>query len=290
MIFKARKTNRSQNNLFLGNFLYFLYLRESKQSYKTMVELYEKQIKETDDLIDIAELLTEDSKFKKGVLKYISNPYDSDIERVGKGVFTVAVAKAEAPNSDKYDAAEAITIANCAAMARLACTGARYLTTKNTDDRRLTSLGLIKDKKYITPMAFDSKGNTLYLFGKAPDENDYQINDNQLEMLVKAIEKGYVTSAHYISTNGLFLSLVESAAPNQLGFDITSDAEMEDKDFLFSKSRYFAIVAVDEEQENDFVDYMFNNDINVTLLGHVTKGELRMDELIFGHITDYIPE
>ena len=87
-----------------------------------MVELYEKQIKETDDLIDIAELLTEDSKFKKGVLKYISNPYDSDIERVGKGVFTVAVAKAEAPNSDKYDAAEAITIANCAAMARLACT------------------------------------------------------------------------------------------------------------------------------------------------------------------------
>ena len=49
-------------------------------------------------------------------------------------------------------------------------------------------------------------------------------------------------------------------------------------------------MAVDEEQENDFVDYMFNNDINVTLLGHVTKGELRMDELIFGHITDYIPE
>ncbi len=195
-----------------------------------MTELYKKQIQDTDDLIEIAELLTADSKFKEGIKEYIGNPYDSVITKTGKA----------------------------------------------------------KNGQFAVPMAFKSKGETLYLFGKAIDNNNSCAADKQTEILAEAVEKGYLSGVHHISSNGLFLSLIESAAPNNLGFDITSDAEIEDKDFLFSKSRYFAIVTVDSKQENDFVDYMFNNNINVTLLGHVTKGELRMDELIFGHITDYI--
>lgn len=217
--------------MLLSNFHYFFVTSLKRNTiYTTMVELYEKQIKETEDLIDIAELLTADAKFKEDIKRYVAKPYDTVIEQLGKA----------------------------------------------------------KDDKFMTPMAFDCKGETLYLFGKALQDDNRPATDKQSDMLVKAINKGYVTGAHYISSNGLFLSLIESAAPNQLGFDITSDAEMEDKDFLFSKSRYFAVVSVDDEQENDFVDYMFNNGVNVTLLGHVTKGELRMDELIFGHITDYI--
>ena len=50
------------------------------------------------------------------------------------------------------------------------------------------------------------------------------------------------------------------------------------------------IITVNEEQENDLVDYMFNNNIPITLLGHVTRGELRMDDESFGDITDYLPE
>jgi phosphoribosylformylglycinamidine synthase len=38
------------------------------------------------------------------------------------------------------------------------------------------------------------------------------------------------------------------------------------------------------------VDFLFNEDVPITLLGHVTKGELRMDDLSFGYINDYIPE
>ena len=49
-----------------------------------------------------------------------------------------------------------------------------------------------------------------------------------------------------------------------------------------------AIVTVNGEQENDFVDFLFNNDVPVTLLGHVTKGEMRLDELSFGGVSDYV--
>lgn len=255
-----------------------------------MVEIYEKQIKELDNLIDIAEILTEDTQYKKTILKYISTPYDADVERMGKGVFTLGISKAESPSLDICDAATALTRATNEAMGKLACTGARFLTAKNVDDRRINALGLFASKKSVTSMAFDSKGDTIYLLGLLEDESDYQINNCTMDMLLKSIEKGYITSAHYISSNGLFISLLEACAPNNLGFDITGDAEVEDRDFLFARSKHIAIITVNDAQENDLVDYMFNHQIPITLLGHVTKGELRLDELSFGHITDYIPE
>ena len=255
-----------------------------------MVELYESKINQTEDLTDIADFLTEDPQYKKSVLKYIDNPFDADIERVGKGTFTLAVSKADSPSLDKLDPATALTRATTEALTKLACTGARFLTTKNAEDRRINGLGLVKDKKKITSMAFDAKGDTIYLVGKVDDESDFQINNNTLNVILKAIEKDYITSAHHISSNGLFISLLEACAPNELGFDITGDAELEDKEFLFGRSGYLALITVNDAQENDLVDYLFNENVPITLLGHVTKGELRLDDLSFGYISDYIPE
>ncbi len=251
-----------------------------------MVEIYEQQIKELDDLIDISDLLAKDSNFQKGLQKYISNPYDADIERVAKGVFTLAISKAESPSLDKYDPTIAITRAHNESLSKLACVGARYLTLKNSEDRRINALGQFMSKKNVTSMAFDCKGDTIYLVGIV--EEDEAVNQEYLNVMVKSIENELVTSAHYISSNGLFLSLIEACAPNALGFDITGDAEIEDKEFLFGQSKHIAIVTVNDSQENDFVDFLFNNNVPVTLLGHVTKGELRLDELTFGDIGDYV--
>lgn len=256
-----------------------------------MVEIYDKLIKELDDLTDIATALSETPEFKKNIAKYLKSPYDSDIERVNKGVFTLGVSKGEAKDIITKDPIIALSIASNEALTKLACSGARFLTTKNINDRVINALGLFKSKKNITSMAFDSKGDTIYIVGKTDEENDYYINNNQtLDAILKGIEKELITSAHSISTNGLFLSLIECAAPNQLGFDFTADAEIEDKDFLFARSKHTAIITVNEEQENELVDYMFNNNIPITLLGHVTKGEIRLDDISFGDITDYLPE
>jgi hypothetical protein len=253
-----------------------------------MIEAYKQQIQEIGTLSDITDLIREDPLFQKNILKYLKTPYDADVERAGKGIFTLGISKSESP--EDCDAATAITIANNEALAKLACTGARYLTTKNSDDMRINVLGHFISPKSVTPMAFDCKGDTIYLVGKNRDDSDYQVNSTMLDYIVKSIEKNFISSAHYISKDGLFCSLIEACAPNSLGFDITSDAEKEDKDFLFGKNDYIAVISVNEEQENDLVDFLFNHNIPITLLGHVTKGEVRMDEYSFGHITDYLPE
>ena len=158
-----------------------------------MVEIYEQQIARLDDLTEISALLSEDPNFQKNLQKYINNPYDADVERVAKGVFTLAVSKAESPSLDRYDATIAVTKANNEALSKLACTGARYLTTKNSDDRRINALGQFMSKKYVTPMSFDCKGDTIYLVGSI-EENE-AVCQESLNVLVKAIENDMVTSA-----------------------------------------------------------------------------------------------
>jgi phosphoribosylformylglycinamidine synthase len=74
--------------------------------------------------------------------------------------------------------------------------------------------------------------------------------------------------------------------PRGLGFDIVSDADIRLDAFLFGEGQGRAVVSVTEEQEEAFVEYMVASGINMTLLGHVTKGKLQIDEQHFGFITE----
>lgn len=124
---------------------------------------------------------------------------------------------------------------------------------------------------------FESKGTTIYL-----------VSDKEaIKFLNGSIETDFIDCLHKISSKGIFRTLVECCKPNNLGFDITTDSEMEEEEFLNGKTPYKAIVGVDEEQEEDFVNYMFNQGISLTLLGHVTKGELRVDDESYGYISEY---
>ena len=136
------------------------------------------------------------------------------------------------------------------------------------------------------PVNFDKKGDTIYLLGNYTEEDDD--NSSVVEILYDAFEKGLVTSAHSLKEPGLFCGLVEACGVRKLGFDITGDAEMSDKDFLFNDHNCSILISVCTEKEGKLVDFIFNNGIKLTLLGHVTKGELRIDDLSFGYIVDYL--
>ena len=116
------------------------------------------------------------------------------------------------------------------------------------------------------------------------------IGEDTKAAIAKTIEKGLITGIHFISSDGLFLTLLESAIASGLGFDITTDSEVEEKEFLFAKSRYVAVVSVDEDHENALADLFFNKGVKLILLGHVTKGELRIDDISYGFCKDYLPE
>ena len=73
---------------------------------------------------------------------------------------------------------------------------------------------------------------------------------------------------------------------NNLGFDITTDAEVRLDAFLFGESQGRIIVSVNSTYETDFIDLMMEQQVPFTTLGHVTRGELRIDDNSYGFITD----
>lgn len=135
-------------------------------------------------------------------------------------------------------------------------------------------------------MNFNKKGDTIYLLGDYKNCDDD--NSSVMEILYEAIEQKMITSAHVMSGKGLFLGLIEACSVNKLGFDITGDAEISDKEFLFNDKNSAILISVNGESEGKFVDFIYNNGAELTLLGHVTRGEIRMDDISFGFIKDYI--
>lgn len=80
----------------------------------------------------------------------------------------------------------------------------------------------------------------------------------------------------------------EMAMPNDLGFlDIVTDGEIRKDAFLFGESQSRVVVTVVEDYEDDFLDHVGDSNVEVILLGHVTKGRITIDEENFGYIEDY---
>lgn len=155
----------------------------------------------------------------------------------------------------------------------------------------------------ITP-SFKSKGNNIFLLGRTNDDiatSDYlefyhgitnsplpEFNLDEekrlLDTVKKLIAKDMIQSASPVGKGGLFFSLLRAGWVNELGFDITTAAENRIDAFLFGESMGRIIVGVDPSLEDEFVDFMFEQKVPFFTLGHVTKGEIRIDDESFGYI------
>ncbi len=127
---------------------------------------------------------------------------------------------------------------------------------------------------------FKEEGDILYLL----------TSSEAVDFLTSGDGCKYISSITRISAKGIFQTLVEAAQPNDLGFDIIGDSDLSDEQFLKGNTRYAAIVSVTEKQEDDFVNFLFDHDIELVLLGNVTGGEIVMDDRDLGFIDDYVLE
>ena len=168
-------------------------------------------------------------------------------------------------------------------------------------------LGIIEDKKHITTTAFQGKSDLIYMIGNC--ENDISSSeylasyhkvkesstpnfDLDLEFdvqqaVIELIRAGSIESAHDISNGGLFITLLESAFTNNLGFEIVSSSEVREDAFLFGESPSRVIVSVTETGEDAFLDILNKRKTPFMLLGHVTRGRIVVDDRKFGQIQDY---
>lgn len=167
-------------------------------------------------------------------------------------------------------------------------------------------LGILPDKKLQMTMDFKKKNDKIYLIGTSRNdissseylyawhkvklspppyfdlEEEYKVQQTILDL----IRQKLVNSAHDVSDGGLFVTLFESAMHNNLGFDITSDAEIRLDAFLFGESQSRVIVTVPMEGEDDFIEMMQKSGVNFCILGEVNGKEMIVDDLSFGLIED----
>lgn len=165
-------------------------------------------------------------------------------------------------------------------------------------------LGIIDDVKNVMTLDFKAEDDLIYLIGKSRNdiasseylelvhkvslspapyfelEEEAKIQD----LISQLISKKLVESVHDVSEGGLFVALLESAMPNQLGFEITTDQNIRKDAFLFGESQSRAVVSVDKSKKELF-EQMANN--NFEFLGIVKATNLMIDDVNFGFITNY---
>lgn len=167
-------------------------------------------------------------------------------------------------------------------------------------------IGVIKDKSKKMTLNFKQKGDLIFLIGSSKDDinsSEYLYSyhgvklspppyfnleeEFSMQQVVKSlIEKQMINAAHDCADGGLWTSLVEMAIPNQLGFHIETDSDVRPDAFLFGESQGRVVITVTEEQEEDFIEFMTSQKTPFTLLGHVTKGKMVIDEEHFGFIAE----
>ncbi len=167
-------------------------------------------------------------------------------------------------------------------------------------------LGLIEEKMHQTSLAFRHKGDMIYILGKCSNDiasSEYLFSyhgvrnspapefdletELKLNQIIQDLAKSnLVNSMHDVSDGGLYITLLESAMHKNLGFDITTPAEVRTDAFLFGEAQSRVVVSVSLEKDPEFVDFMYESGFSFSILGHVTKGELRIDDSSFGFIQD----
>jgi phosphoribosylformylglycinamidine synthase len=167
-------------------------------------------------------------------------------------------------------------------------------------------IGLVPDKTKTMSLNFKVKGDLIFIIGKTPEDinsSEYLYHYHGVKLspppyfnleeelrihdaVRNLSEKRLITAAHDCSEGGLWVSLVEMSLPNSLGFDIETDSDVRPDAYMFGEAQGRIVVSVDPNREEDFLEYMVDNKIPFTLLGHVTKGKFQVDGELFGSVTE----
>ena len=167
-------------------------------------------------------------------------------------------------------------------------------------------LGILNDKSKKMSLDFKQKGDLIFLIGNVTEDiasSEYLYSyhgvkaspapyfnleeEYEMQAAVKGlISDRLISAAHDCADGGLFITLTEMGMPNGLGFDIVSDSEIREDAYLFGESQGRVVVTVDNTTEDEFLDYMIECGVPFTLVGHVTKGKMVVDDTHFGFVNE----
>lgn len=167
-------------------------------------------------------------------------------------------------------------------------------------------LGVLKDKSTRMTLDFKKEGDLVYLIGESRNDissSEYLYSYHKIkntpapyfnldeEYLVQHAVKGLIKarliqSAHDVSDGGLFITLLESAMPRGLGFDISTDTEFRKDAFLFGESQSRVVVSVSKADEDTFINLLINQEVEFSFIGEVKGKDIVIDEESFGSVRE----
>ena len=167
-------------------------------------------------------------------------------------------------------------------------------------------MGIVADKTKVTSLAFQNEGDKIYMLGESRNDinsSEYLYAYHKVKQspaphfdldeefslqakLKELIHNDLVVSAHDCADGGLFISLLEAAMPNNLGFEVSSDDEVRKDAFLFGEAQSRVVVSVRVEQEEAFVESLSASDVPFSLLGEVKGDSMLIDEEDFGKVNE----
>ena len=167
-------------------------------------------------------------------------------------------------------------------------------------------LGILDNKETLTTLDFKQAGDLIYLIGASKNdiassqylasyvkvkaspapyfdlEEEYAMQQVVKQLIIQKMIK----SAHDVADGGLYIALLESAMPNNLGFNITSDDSIRKDAFLFGEAQGRVIVTLTSDEQEAFVEMLAASETEFSLLGTVTDGALIVDDESFGSVLE----
>jgi len=168
-------------------------------------------------------------------------------------------------------------------------------------------VGLMDNIENKMTMDFKNAGDLIYLIGK--NKNDINSSEylhkiigeefspapyfdideeiNMQQTVASLIKNKHVLSAHDVSEGGIFICLAESAFNRYLGFQVITDTSFRKDAFLFGEAQGRVVVTVAKENENEFLNFMSQQNTVFSKLGNVTGKEIIIDDNNWGDISDW---
>ena len=171
-------------------------------------------------------------------------------------------------------------------------------------------LGVLEHYEDAMTLDFRNEGDLIYLLGESRNDissSEYLSNisgvrfspaphfdldeEFNLQQVVKdLIQKDLIESAHDVSDGGLFTTLLESAMPSDLGFDISTDKNFRKDAFLFGESQSRVVVSIHPSRQDEFLDFMMGTEVEFNLLGEVTPSNIVVDADDWGDVKEWKEE
>lgn len=168
-------------------------------------------------------------------------------------------------------------------------------------------IGIVEDKAHRMTLDFRNEGDLIYLVGESKNDissSEYLYSYHKIknspapyfnldteykvqQAITALIRAGLLNSAHDLSDGGLFMSLLESAMVNDLGFEISSDASVRKDAFLFGEAQSRVIVSVSAAKATALEAELKKQGVAFSKLGTVKGKAVVVDGVNYGALSDY---